>query len=105
MELPLKSLESQVVLRFVLVTEITMCSQDLVALGDSDAVPVQAAVSEGEAASRDLKTSSKAVGGHSPRLIEIGSDMSQIESQLNDYAETEESGGSKVRIFRGSYLK
>lgn len=66
--------------------------------GDSESVSVQATIPEGVGALEDLKSSPKSVPSNSPRIIEIGSDMSQIEAQLNEDAETEESGRSKVRI-------
>ncbi|XP_024399319.1 6-phosphofructo-2-kinase/fructose-2,6-bisphosphatase [Physcomitrium patens] len=76
-------------------TDRTVSVKDLVAHGDSESVSVQATIPEGVGALEDLKSSPKSVPSNSPRIIEIGSDMSQIEAQLNEDAETEESGRSK----------
>lgn len=71
------------------------------ALGDYESVAVQATISEGAVPSGDVKSSSEFVGkavGQLPRVIEIGSDMSQIEAQIGLDDDTEVPTEPKVRI-------
>lgn len=77
-------------------SEITLSLQDLVAL---ESAPVQATISEGAVGSEDVKPSSEsAYEAVSPKVIEIGSDLSQIEAQIGLDDDTEEPQEPKVRI-------
>lgn len=60
---------------------------------------VQATIPEDAVGSEDVKTSSEsAYKAISPKVIEIGSDMSQIESQIGLDDDTEVPQEPKVRI-------
>ena len=87
---------------FILIfSENNFPSQDLLAVVDHESVGVQATMSEGAAASGDVRSSSESADkavGQSPRVIEIGSDMSQIEAQIGLDDDTEVPTESKVRI-------